>query len=248
MRFGDGPIEAVLLDAGGVLLLPDPAQLRRALASIGGTPDDETCRRAHYASMREVDRLGGPYWPAVDRVMARVAGVADDRLDSAVSLVEEVYLRLPWVPVPDAAATLLDLQAAGYPLAVVSNATGTMEKQLAEHRICTADDGPAARVAVVVDSDVVGVEKPDPAIFAFALDALGLPPEGCIYVGDTVHFDVNGARAAGLRPVHLDPYRWCPDADHDHVTSLSELARALISPAPTAGGPSAREPGASGGR
>jgi putative hydrolase of the HAD superfamily len=185
--------------------------------------------------MREVDRIGGPDWPEVDRVLARVAGVEDDHLGDAVSLVEDVYLRLPWVPVPDAADTLLALQAAGYPLAVVSNATGTMEQQLADHRICTADGGQAARVAVVVDSDVVGVEKPDPEIFGIALDALGLPPDDCLYVGDTVHFDVNGARAAGLRPVHLDPYGWCPDTDHPHVGSLSQLARALVpitSPSP----------------
>jgi putative hydrolase of the HAD superfamily len=247
VRLSDGPVEAVLLDAGGVLLLPDPAELRRALAPLGETPDDEMCRRAHYACMRELDRLGGPDWPVVDRVLARVAGVADDRIDGAVSLIEEVYLRLPWVPVPDAAETLLHLQAAGYPLAVVSNATGTMEQQLAGHRICTADGGPAAQVAVVVDSEVVGVEKPDPAIFGIALDVLGLPPDDCIYVGDTVHFDVNGARAAGLRPVHLDPYRWCPDTDHPHVGSLAELARALI-PMPSAPSRPTRDPGASGGQ
>ena len=240
MRLSDGAVEAVLLDAGGVLLLPDPAQLRRVLAPLGQTPDDEACRRAHYASMREVDRIGGPDWPVVDRVMARVVGVEDDRLEDAVSLVEEVYLRLPWVPVPDAADTLLELQAAGYPLAVVSNATGTMEQQLADHRICTSDGGHAARVAVVVDSDVVGVEKPDPAIFGFALDALGLPPDDCLYVGDTVHFDVNGARAAGLRPVHLDPFGLCPDADHAHVGSLAELAGQLIpSTSPWPGQPGA---------
>ena len=248
MRLSDGPVEAVLLDAGGVLLLPDPAELRRALAPLGETPDDETCRRAHYACMREVDRLGSPDWPVVDRVLARVAGVADDRLDHAVSLVEEVYLRLPWVPVPDAAETLLHLQAAGYRLAVVSNATGTMEQQLAEHRICTADGAAAAQVAVVVDSDLVGVEKPDPAIFGIALDALGLPPDDCIYVGDTVHFDVNGARAAGLRPVHLDPYRWCPGTDHAHVSSLAELARALIPMLSPPGPPPIGDPGASGDR
>ena len=225
-------MEAVLLDAGGVLMLPDPVELRRALAPLGREPDDETCRRAHYASMREVDRLGGPDWAAVDRVLCRVAGLPDDRVDRALPAVEEVYLHLPWVPIPEAADVLLSLQGAGYPLAVVSNATGTMEQQLAEHRICSSDGRHAAQVAVVVDSQVVGIEKPDPAIFDIALRALGVPPDDCIYVGDTVHFDVNGARAAGLRPVHLDPFRWCPDHDHAHVGSLGELARALI-PAPS---------------
>jgi putative hydrolase of the HAD superfamily len=103
-----------------------------------------------------------------------------------------------------------------------------MEQQLADHRICTSDGGATAQVAVVVDSEVVGVEKPDPAIFGIALDALSLPPDECLYVGDTVHFDVNGARAAGLRPVHLDPYRLCPHSDHPHLGSLAELAQALV--------------------
>jgi len=100
-----------------------------------------------------------------------------------------------------------------------------MEQQLMEHRICSVEGGQEAEVAVVVDSDVVGVEKPDPRIFSFALDALGLEADRCLYVGDTVWFDVQGARAAGLRPVHVDPYRLCPDDDHPHIAELRSLIR-----------------------
>jgi len=224
------PVEAVLFDAGGVLLLPDPAELRRAFSPFGATPDDETCRLAHYTSMRELDRVGGPDWLAVDRVLARVAGVPDDKIDLTFGLVEDIYMRLPWVPVPDAAEALRALQLAGFPLAVVSNASGTMERQLAEHRICSVDGDISAQVAVVVDSDVVGVEKPDPRIFEIALRALGMGAERCLYVGDTVHFDVEGARAAGMRPVHFDPFRLCPADDHPHIGSLLELVERLTAP------------------
>ena len=217
----------MLFDAGGVLLLPDPAVLRRAFALFGATPDDETCYRAHYASMRELDRVGGPDWLAVDRVMARTAGVPEDQIDQTLPLIEDVYLRSSWVPVADAAVALRALQAAGFPLAVVSNASGTMERQLAEHRICSVDGEIAAQVAVVVDSHVVGVEKPDPRIFEIALRALGMAAERCLYVGDTVHFDVGGARAIGMQAVHFDPYRLCPDEDHPHLGSLLELVDAL---------------------
>jgi putative hydrolase of the HAD superfamily len=76
-------------------------------------------------------------------------------------------------------------------------------------------------VTVVLDSFVVGVEKPDPAIFHRALEVLGVPPERAIHVGDTGWADVAGARAAGVRPVHLDPHRFCPNPDdHEHVTDL----------------------------
>jgi putative hydrolase of the HAD superfamily len=216
-------VDAVLLDAGGVLLLPDPDGMRRVLAPLGVDPDDETCRHAHYVGMREIDRIGRLDWPAADRVIARFLGVAEDRADEAVPLLEQIYLRESWTPIAGAAEALLALQAAGHQLAVVSNAEGTMEAQLAEHRVCSIAGGAAARVAIVVDSAVVGVEKPDPRIFELALDALGVDRSRCIYVGDTVLFDVMGARAAGIEPFHVDPYGLCPLDDHPHIPSVAAL-------------------------
>jgi putative hydrolase of the HAD superfamily len=214
-------VDAVLLDAGGVLLLPSPDVMRRVL---GVDADDETCHRAHYIGMREVDRVGRVDWVAADRVIARAFGVPDDRVDDAIPLLEQVYLREPWVPIAGAAEALLALEAAGYALAIVSNAEGTMEAQLAEHRVCSVDGGAVAQVAVVIDSHVVGVEKPDPRIFHLALDVLGVEPHRCVYLGDTVLFDVEGARAAGIAPVHVDPYDLCPHTDHPHVPSVAAFA------------------------
>lgn len=230
-------IEGVLLDAGGVLLLPDPAALRQAVAGFGAEPDDETCRRAHYRGIAELDRVGFPDWPLVDREVARAAGVEPGSVDMAAGLISEVYLRQPWVPAPGVVEGLEALQAAGYRMAVVSNAGGTMERQLAHHRICDRDGTVGAPVSLVVDSHVVGVEKPDPAIFRLALDALRLEPARCLFVGDSVHFDVNGSMAAGMRPVHLDPYGLCP-GDHPHTASVADLAGTLyreaggLAPAP----------------
>jgi putative hydrolase of the HAD superfamily len=73
---------------------------------------------------------------------------------------------------------------------------------------------------------VVGYEKPDPRIFHVALDKLGVAPERAVHVGDTACADIDGARAAGVRPLHLDPYGFCPRpaGDHEHVGSLAEVA------------------------
>src|SRR5687768_8104220 len=139
MELPEEPIDAVLLDAGGVLMLPDPVALTQNFAPLGVDGDVELWSRAHYESMREVDRLGAADWHAVDRVFSRVAGVAEERLDEAGPLVDSAYTRDPWVPVESAAQAMLDLEAAGFPLAIVSNAHGTMERQLADHRICTVD-------------------------------------------------------------------------------------------------------------
>ena len=228
-------IDAVLLDAGGVLVLPDPDRMRAVLAPLGASPDDETCRVAHYAGMRELDRLGIVDWPKVDRVVARTAGVPEDRIEDALESIERIYLIERWVPAPGAADALLGLEGAGLKLAIVSNAGGTMANMLFEHNICGLGDGPAAKVAVVIDSHVVGVEKPDPRIFTFALSALDLGPDRCIYVGATVHFDVAGARNAGIWPIHLDPFGLCPDDDHEHVADLAELVTAALERSTKAG-------------
>lgn len=220
-------VRGVLFDAGGVLLLPHPEEFRKVTAPLGIEPDDETCHRAHYAGMREVDRLGVADWPAVDRVVAAGLGVSGDDVDAVAAGIAEVYLGTAWLPVSGAVETLLALEQDGYDLAVVSNATGTMEEQLSRHEICSVDGGSCARVTIVVDSEVVGVEKPDPAIFRIALDTLGLRAGDCVYIGDSVHFDVHGARAAGLHPFHLDPFRLCADEDHDHLHGLRELPEAL---------------------
>jgi len=58
--------------------------------------------------------------------------------------------------------------------------------------------GPFFKTVVV--SGEVGITKPDPGIFSFALERTGVEPENVIYVGDTMK-DVHGALAAGLTPV-----------------------------------------------
>jgi putative hydrolase of the HAD superfamily len=226
----DHAVGAVLLDAGGVLLVPDPAAMRRAFAPIGVEPDDELCRRAHYASTREVDTNGfDGDWRKADRVIAELFGVPEAMYPDAFAAIHSVYESQAWVPVEGATHALRRLQAAGVRLAVVSNASGTMEEQLLTHRVCGVgvDDGETAEVEIVVDSHVHGVEKPDPRIFEIALAEMGIDAPGAVYVGDTVVFDVVGARAAGLTPVHVDPYDWCPFTDHAHVASLADFVDRL---------------------
>jgi HAD superfamily hydrolase (TIGR01509 family) len=70
-----------------------------------------------------------------------------------------------------------------------------------------------------------GVRKPDPRAFAPLLEALALPASLIAYVGDSVTADVEGARAAGLRPVWLDRWDdgWAPDDDVHRIRSLHDL-------------------------
>ncbi|HUS13864.1 MAG TPA: HAD family hydrolase, partial [Chloroflexia bacterium] len=83
-------------------------------------------------------------------------------------------------------------------------------------------------------SSDLGVEKPDPRIFAAALAALGdVPPDQAMYVGNDLHDDIAGAHGAGLWTAWLPP-RGVTAAPPDHapspdlvLTTLAELPARL---------------------
>jgi putative hydrolase of the HAD superfamily len=230
-------IEAVLFDAGGVLVLPDPITIGAVLAPFGGATDVATLTRAHYAGMRAQDLAAAAHvgtalehhdWDNYRTAYARAAGVAEDDLLLAVERMEKVFSPFLWrYPLLEAVAALWNLHGDGVPMGVVSNASGQIEGTLATQGVCQVGRGAGVPVTCVVDSDVAGVAKPHPGVFAPAVEALGLPPDRVAYVGDSSFNDVAGARAAGLVPIHLDPYDDHPDADHQRIRSLHEL-RALV--------------------
>lgn len=115
----------------------------------------------------------------------------------------------------------------GVQIAIVSNADGTVEQQLRADGICQVSPGAGVEVAAVIDSRVAGVAKPDPAIFTYALDAVGVAPERAIHVGDTPAADVAGARAAGIHPVLVDPFDHHPEFDGVRVNALADVAALL---------------------
>ena len=79
----------------------------------------------------------------------------------------------------------------------------------------------AAYVDVLVVSEEAGVSKPEPKIFQIALDALEVPAENAVMVGDSWEADVIGAQRAGLRAVWFNPLRGQrPDPHRDEVREL----------------------------
>jgi FMN phosphatase YigB (HAD superfamily) len=108
---------------------------------------------------------------------------------------------------------------------VVSNASGQIEEILERSGICQVGDGQHASVRCIIDSHVVGVTKPDPRIFDFALPFFdGIDKSRIAYVGDSVVMDVGGATAAGLIPILVDPYDDATDlVTCRRIASLLEL-------------------------
>jgi putative hydrolase of the HAD superfamily len=95
---------------------------------------------------------------------------------------------------------------------------------LARSGVCQQGEGAHVSMRVVIDSHVVGVAKPDPQIFDYALPHFnGFDRSRIAYIGDSVTMDIGGARAAGLHPILLDPYDDHFEADFERITSLMEL-------------------------
>lgn len=221
-------IDAVLLDAGGVLVLPDPTVLAPLLAYYGGSLDPAVHARAHYAAMAAKSRAGDgeTEWAVYDVAYAHAVGVGDDALAVAAAVLGRTRTAHLWRwPIPDSVTALRSLHDAGVPLGVVSNASGQIEETLLRSGVCQVGEGPHVPVRVIVDSHLVGVAKPDPAIFEPALAHFdGVDRSQIAYVGDSVTMDVGGALAAGLHPVLLDPHDDHPELDGRGITRVRSLA------------------------
>jgi putative hydrolase of the HAD superfamily len=238
-------VEAVVFDIGGVFLIPHGPSIRDWFDREGFAValDDDTYHRAHYEGVRALAGLvqgieaasadsDPAFWRHYDRAYLAAIGVPEDRLDQA----GELFTRLFTEPVLKMWSGVIHANVAGFArivesgmaVAIVSNNDGTAEAQLLEHGICQVGPGALPAVVCVVDSTVHGVAKPHPAIFTPALEALGVAAAHALYVGDTVHADVAGARAAGMQVAQLDPYDLHTDFDHARFPDVQALADWLL--------------------
>lgn len=209
MRVKPG-FDAVLFDAGGVLVVPDPAVLAPTLAYYGGAVDHGLHVRAHYAAMAAKSRagVGEDDWSHYNVTYVRCVGVPEHEVPEAAGVLARTRNAHLWRhPVPGAADALAALSRAGVPIGVVSNASGQIADILARSGLCQVGAGPHTAMRCIVDSHVVGVAKPDPRIFDHALPHFdGIERSRIAYVGDSVTMDVGGATAAGLTPILVDPH------------------------------------------
>jgi hypothetical protein len=144
--------------------------------------------------------------------------------------------------IPETRDALDALAGAGVPLGVVSNASGQIETMLVRE-VCQVGPGDHVEMRCIVDSHVVGVAKPDPAIFDHALPHFAEFDRSRIaYVGDSVTMDIAASSAAGLHPILLDPYDDHADADFERIRSVADLAAELVHD--VSGGSADRAPGA----
>ncbi len=221
--------DAILLDAGNTLVFADRVRMARIYRSAGVPWDDERFVEAELAARRELSRNIGeehvgtePHlWREYFLTLFRRSGVPETLLDPVGEALRTAHDRAHlWTHVEEGTAQALDrLREAGFRLGVISNADGRMEDALVRA-------GLRDRVEFVIDSEAVGMEKPDPRIFEAGAQRLETPVERCMYVGDLYPVDVVGAWTAGMSAVLLDPAAH-HDVPVDRIAAVRDLPEYL---------------------
>lgn len=111
-------------------------------------------------------------------------------------LTEALLASITFRVFPDVGFALGSARTRGVRLVVVSNWDVSLHDVLARLGIAPLLHG-------VVTSAEHGSRKPDPSIFASALELAGVAPAKAVHVGDSLEEDVEGARAAAIEPVLL---------------------------------------------
>jgi HAD superfamily hydrolase (TIGR01509 family) len=182
-------LEIVFLDVGGPIY------------------DDAWYARGLLGALRELSAevAEDDFWDEYDRVRQQQSGLRraiadrflgpDTDLDALTAGAKRRWLYPPEALYLDVKPTLEQL-AASYRLGVLANQPETTRAALER-------DGIARYFDVWVVSDEVGLEKPDPRIFAHALQEAGAEPGRAAFVGNRLDKDVRPAKAAGLWAVWI---------------------------------------------
>jgi putative hydrolase of the HAD superfamily len=225
------PLDCVLFDAGDTLLSPAPSFQGRfvAVAAEHGLPLEEAVVDAAVAAaVRAVEwpsdwtdpATQRSFWVGFYRHVLADLGHAEDGLELAEALFRSFSDPAGYKLFDDARPALDALAGRGIKLGVVSNFEPWLQDVLALERV----DHLFAAVAI---SGKLGVAKPDPEIFEYALEQAGAAPGATVHVGDQLVSDVDGARAAGITPVLIDRHARHPDPGAHRVTTLTELVDLL---------------------
>lgn len=219
------PPKAVLFDVGNTLVWMDHPFIVDVLREHGVETTVEGLVQAEYASKLLMDQLarathmdersrGETYFAE----MFRQVGVPES---SFPSLAQRMFARHAernlWASVGERTLeTLEELRRRGYRLGVISNADGRVEALL-------ESVGLRPHFELVIDSGVVGINKPDPRIFHLAAERMGVQPAETLYVGDIYEIDVQGARAAGMEAILIDPLSSREGLDCDRIRAIHDL-------------------------
>ena len=231
-------IRAIFFDAGNTLVYPRLDERAHDLTEAGFPAGVEDFHAAERTAKQRLDewlwpqiRIGDVprtidrrYWTDYLTELMRLVGAPEAEHARLTALLYDGFRNIrTWsVVMAETPSYLASLKERGYFLGVISNSVGTIEDQL-------QNVGLRSYFQAVLDSAIVGVEKPHPEIFQLALRNAQVAPNETVFVGDTNATDVGGAQLAGLHGVLIDRVGAYPQAESPRILSLPELESVLAS-------------------
>ncbi len=224
-------IRAIVFDVVGTLIHPEPPAAR-VYAEVGARfgsrlPVEAIAGRFAAAFRREEEADCAAGWRTSEErerqrwrtIVGRVLHDATDPAACFEELFEHFSRPGAWRLDAEVPALLDRLATRGYALGLASNYDGRLRRVLAGL--------PMLRLIThQVISSEVGWRKPAAGFFAAVGRAVGLPLNQILYVGDAWFNDYEGARAADLAALLLDPRGRAP-AGAARITRLSDLLTCL---------------------
>jgi putative hydrolase of the HAD superfamily len=221
-------VRAVVFDAVGTVIHPEPpapvlyAEVGRRFGSKRTESEIRTRFIAAFARQEAIDYTNGLRTSEareVERWRRIVDQVFDDLHDTDAcfrELFEHFSQPQAWRCDADVVETAAALAERGYALGLASNY---------DHRLVSVVAGFSVLRGMqhVIISSEVGWRKPAPQFFLALCQALGVPAEEILYVGDDPANDYEGARKAGLRAVLFDPKGKHLDGAPARIKALREL-------------------------
>lgn len=198
-------IEAIFLDLGNTLRIltkndEHQSRAKRRIVELVGTDKDpdsfceeldqryKVYRKWAFENMREAPESElWTRWLAYDFPAERIGPIGTEL---TCQYRQSMGLR---VVVDHGKEVVQSLFDRGYTLGIISNLITTSE--IPEWMEA---DGFTPYFKSIALSSVLGIRKPDPAIYHIAAQNAGVIPSRCAYVGDNLKRDVTGTRAAGF--------------------------------------------------
>lgn len=124
-------------------------------------------------------------------------------------------------PSPGAADCMKALKAAGYTIGIGTDMTLDFQLEKLEHLQLLQ------YIDFVVSSEEAGAEKPSLKLFALCARKAGVQPEECLFIGDSLKKDVQGAAAAGMKSVWYSAETQPGVISVSHFSELPEIVSKL---------------------
>jgi putative hydrolase of the HAD superfamily len=223
-------ITAVCFDAGNVLIALNFDRIQKILEQHGMQVSREEFAAAELAGRNAINNALRQFGSIINSEQGRYyygeilrrLGVPEDRVEAVKATVYAEGRKCNlWNSSPEGTLDAVRaIRDKGYRIGVISNAGGDCEETLESL-------GFGGLFEFVIDSHVVGVEKPDRRIFEMAVEKFGVPASEVLYIGDIYHIDVVGSSGAGMQSGLIQPQLVCTFGECFMIRNLGELAQGL---------------------